>query len=240
MRSSRSITSGSTGRAPGPRSASWPPGWPRGQEPLTAQGALEILNPGHGRLRSPKRDLPGDARQIDKTISVIQDFLSYARPKPPRFSRTAPDSSSRRHPFAKTQLAAGHQVPFPSPEQDILICLDADRMQEVILNLLLNSIAAIEERGNYPHHPEGRAGPGPGTSSLPMTAAGSRLRARPYLPSVLLHEEDGTGLALDLPRRPSTPTGGDLRPEPGGEGDDLRPPSAARPAVRVTMRRARS
>ena len=120
------------------------------KNPLSGiKGALEIINQNMAAADPQKEIFQEMLVQIDKTICVIQDFLSYARPKPPRFSRTDPrlfvEDAIR---LAKTQLGGKDiKVHYQPMKQDIRVCLDADRMQEVILNLLLNSIAAIEERG---------------------------------------------------------------------------------------------
>jgi signal transduction histidine kinase len=121
------------------------------KNPLSGmKGALEIISQ-NATVTDPQKEIFQEILvQIDKIINVIQDFLSYARPKPPHFSRVVPslfiENAVR---LAKTQLS-GKDIRFhfhPS-EKDILICLDADRLQEVILNLLLNSIAAIDKQGN--------------------------------------------------------------------------------------------
>jgi signal transduction histidine kinase len=121
------------------------------KNPLSGiKGALEIISQNMAASDPQKEIFQEMLVQIDKTISVIQDFLSYARPKPPRFSRTDPrlfiEDAIR---LAKTQLG-GKDITFHyhPKDRDVRVCLDADRLQEVILNLLLNSIAAIEERGN--------------------------------------------------------------------------------------------
>jgi len=120
------------------------------KNPLSGiKGALEII----GRETAPsdphKEIFQEMLVQIDKTISVIQDFLRFARPKPPRFSRADPslfiEDAIR---LAKTQVA-GKDILFhyQRPTGELRVCLDSDRMQEVILNLLINGVSAIEERG---------------------------------------------------------------------------------------------
>jgi hypothetical protein len=121
------------------------------KNPLSGmKGALEIISQ-NAVVTDPQREIFQEMLvQIDKIINVIQDFLSYARPKPPHFSRVAPNlfvENAVR--LAKTQLH-GKDISFHSHplRQDVRICLDADRLQEVILNLLLNSISAIDKEGN--------------------------------------------------------------------------------------------
>jgi two-component system NtrC family sensor kinase len=121
------------------------------KNPLSGmKGALEIISQNTAVADPHKEIFQEMLVQIDKIISVIQDFLSYARPKPPHFSRVAPglfiENAVR---LAKTQLDGKDiLIHFHPPRPDILVCLDADRLQEVILNLLLNSISAIDKQGN--------------------------------------------------------------------------------------------
>ena len=121
------------------------------KNPLSGmKGALEIISQ-NTAVTDPQREIFEEMRiRIDKIINVIQDFLNYARPKPPRFSRVNPNlfvENAVR--LAKTQLnGKAIRFHFQPLRDDVRICLDEDRLQEVILNLLLNSIAAIEKEGN--------------------------------------------------------------------------------------------
>lgn len=120
------------------------------RNPLSGmKGALEIISQ-NTAADDPHREIFQEMLvQIDKIIAIIQDFLSYARPKPPHFSRVLPslfiEDAIR---LAKTQVG-GKAIRFryDPPGRDLDACLDADRMQEVILNLLLNGIAAIDRQG---------------------------------------------------------------------------------------------
>jgi len=121
------------------------------RNPLSGiKGALEVISqdapPG-----DPRREIFQEMLlQIGKLIAVIQDFLNYARPKPLNFRPVPPalfvENAVR---MARTQLN-GKAIDFHirKPAEDLLVPADADRMQEVMLNLFLNSIAAIRERGN--------------------------------------------------------------------------------------------
>ncbi len=120
------------------------------KNPLSGiKGALEIISQDTAASDPRKEIFQEMLVQIDKTVSIIQDFLSFARPKPPRFSRTDVSLFIRNAiRLAKTQVGDKDiQIRFQPPKSELRVCLDADRMQEVILNLLINSIAAIDERG---------------------------------------------------------------------------------------------
>jgi len=113
------------------------------------KGALEIIH------RStpdgdPRKDIFDEVlRQTDRTIAVIQDFLNYARPKPFLLRPVSPNlfvENAVR--LAETQVG-GKSVRFDvaSLPEEVRVCLDADKMQDVCLNLLLNALAAIEAEG---------------------------------------------------------------------------------------------
>jgi two-component system sensor histidine kinase HydH len=120
------------------------------RNPLSGiKGALEIIAQ-DAPQDDPRREIFQEMLvQIGKLISVIQDFLNYARPKPLHFRPVPPglfvENAVR---MARTQLA-GKDIGFQirSLPEDFVISADADRMQEVLLNLFLNSIAAISVRG---------------------------------------------------------------------------------------------
>jgi len=121
------------------------------KNPLSGmKGALEIISQ-NATAADPQKEIFQEMLvQIDKIINIIQDFLSYARPKPPHFSRVVPGLFVKNAVrLARTQLDGKDiRFHFHPLKEDTLICLDADRLQEVILNLLLNSIAAIDKKGN--------------------------------------------------------------------------------------------
>ena len=121
------------------------------KNPLSGmKGALEVIEK-EAPAGDPRKEIFGEIlAQIDKIIAVIQDFLRYARPKPLTF-RPAPPNLFVENAIrlARTQTQ-GKEIAFHfhGVPDDVLVSLDADRLQEVILNLLLNSIAAIREKGD--------------------------------------------------------------------------------------------
>jgi signal transduction histidine kinase len=174
------------------------------KNPLSGiKGALEIINQNTAASDPQKEIFQEMLVQIDKTVSVIQDFLSYARPKPPRFSPTVPglfiEDAIR---LAKTQLG-GKDITFRFRplKQDIRICLDADRMQEVILNLLVNSIAAIEARGTISVTVKAV----PGRALFIFVVDDGRGIKASQLPQIFhpffSTRKDGTGLGLSISKK---------------------------------------
>lgn len=120
------------------------------KNPLSGiKGALEIINQSTPAA-DPRKDIFQEILfQTDKLINVIQDFLDYARPKPFRFSLVSPnifvDNAIK---LAKTQLQGKDIVfDFHGLPEDLVAYLDADKMQAVMLNLMLNSVTAIAAAG---------------------------------------------------------------------------------------------
>jgi signal transduction histidine kinase len=133
------------------------------RNPLSGiKGALEIISQ-DAPAGDPRREIFQEMLvQIGKLISVIQDFLNYARPKPLHFRSVPPElfvENAVR--MAGTQLA-GKSIDFHvrKPREDFLVSADPDRMHEVMLNLFLNSIAAIRDKGNILViiHPDPKSG----------------------------------------------------------------------------------
>ncbi len=205
------------------------------KNPLSGmKGALEIISQ-NTTIADPQKEIFQEILvQIDKIICVMQDFLSYARPKPPHFSPVVPglfvENAVR---LAKTQLngkdirfhfhPSGQDPPHlsgrgppagsdpePPPQQH----LGHRQTREHLYFLKV------------------RAEPGPVHLHRRRRPRDQGIAAASYLQSVLLDQEgrDRAG-AFDLQEDHRRPQGDDLRPQPGGEGDDLHPPSAARPAV---------
>jgi hypothetical protein len=113
------------------------------------KGALEIIVQKSGPTDPNKEIFQEVLLQIDKIIGIIQEFLNFAKPKPPHFTRIDPglfvENAIR---LAETQVQGKPiEFHFAGLKGDVRACLDADKMQEVILNLILNSIAAIDETG---------------------------------------------------------------------------------------------
>jgi len=174
------------------------------KNPLSGmKGALEIISQNAAADDPHKEIFQEMLVQIDKIINVIQDFLSYARPKPPHFGRTVPslfvENAIR---LAKTQLGGKDvRFHFHPARTEAPVCLDADRMQEVILNLLINSISAIEARGNV--FVMMRTLPGRALF-IYVVDDGAGIRAA-QLPQIFnpffSTKKDGTGLGLSICKR---------------------------------------
>ncbi len=87
--------------------------------------------------------------QTQRIYMIIQDLLSYAKPKP--LSRELVDiNQTINHAIilARPQITDEKiDIDFSPLSGDAVFLLDENKIQEVILNLILNSIAAIEKTG---------------------------------------------------------------------------------------------
>ena len=184
------------------------------KNPLSGmRGALEVIDqktpPG-----SPQKEIFREILvQIDKLIAIIQDFLSFARPKPLKFQETSPDAFvDNAVRLAKTQLG-GKDIAFDVVRagDDVRVALDADRMQEVLVNLLLNSIAAIPRTGRIgiAVRPESSTG----VLEISVTDDGAGIKASDL--SQVFHpffstKKEGTGLGLSISKKTVDAHGGTI------------------------------
>jgi signal transduction histidine kinase len=185
------------------------------KNPLSGmKGALEIIGqtvpPG-----DPHQEIYAEIRvQIDKIIAVIQDFLTYARPKPARFSLVPPgrfvEDAVR---LAQTQIGGKDiKILFTPPPDPVPVRLDEDRMQEVVLNLLLNSIAAIEREGRIRIEETVDAG------GLVLVLADDGAGIKASQVGQIFHpffstKKEGTGLGLSISKKTIGAHGGTIQVE---------------------------
>ena len=113
------------------------------------KGALEVINQ-RTEPSAPEKEIYIEIlHQTDRIYNIVQDLLSYARPKEINLKPTDPSECIQRAiTLAQSQTQDKDiQFHFEKSEDDIRILCDENKIQEVILNLLINSIAAIKEKG---------------------------------------------------------------------------------------------
>jgi hypothetical protein len=129
---------------------------------LAAGLAHEIKNPiagVKGALEVIKKELePSDPRgeifdemieQVEKIHDLVQNLLKYARPK--RIQKIKADIQGpvlEAVKMARTQTKNKDiSIEYKESKKEEFVYMDRDKIQEVILNLLVNSIAAITKKG---------------------------------------------------------------------------------------------
>ena len=114
------------------------------------KGALEVINQGTDDSDVKKEIFTEMLIQIEKINQIVQDLLSYAKPKEMHMSIINPNECVENAiKLAKPQINSKEiTFRFKGLENNTLAHIDPDKIQEVMLNLLLNSISAIKEKGN--------------------------------------------------------------------------------------------
>ena len=114
------------------------------------KGAIEIIYNKTDESDSNKEVFKEVLIQLDKIDRIIRDLLRYARPKEINIRLISfEDCVESAVKLAQMQVKNKDiQFHFSSGEKSIHTRLDSDKIQEVLLNLMLNSISAIAKKGN--------------------------------------------------------------------------------------------
>jgi|Deesub1362B_J571_1020462.scaffolds.fasta_scaffold00310_27 signal transduction histidine kinase len=120
------------------------------KNPITGiKTALEIIAEEISEEDSHREIISEVLNQTERIETIIQDLLSYAKPKEPKFIRT--DLSrciNQVINLAKTQIRRKEiEINFFPSKNITYAYIDPDQIQQVVLNLILNSIQAIETKG---------------------------------------------------------------------------------------------
>ena len=164
-------------------------------------GVIEIVGrdlPPDSPARSVIKDAKEEAVQINR---ILTDLLETARPKPPQFRlRDLAVTAEHAVMFARQQAATkGIRVDLEE-EEPIPVEHDPGQMNQVLLNLLLNAIQAMDKPGAI-HVSLRRAGE---TALITVADEGKGI-APEVLPNIFrpffTTKGHGTGLGLPLARR---------------------------------------
>jgi signal transduction histidine kinase len=113
------------------------------------KGALEVINQRTDPSAPEKEIFTEILHQTDRIYNIVQDLLSYARPREFDLKPADPSACIQRAinlAQSQTQDKDIH-FDFEKSKDEVQILCDENKIQEVILNLLINSIAAIREKG---------------------------------------------------------------------------------------------
>jgi signal transduction histidine kinase len=165
-------------------------------------GVIEII----GRdlpPTSPARAVVKDVRQeIARINHIVTDLLQTARPHPPRVSKSDLNTTVEHAVMLGRQQAMGKPIEITLQKDASLpeVEHDSDQIHQVLLNLLLNALQAIDGQGKITItvKPQGKF------ATVEIVDNGRGI-APENLPSIFrpfyTTKGDGTGLGLSLARR---------------------------------------
>jgi signal transduction histidine kinase len=185
-------------------------------------GAIEIISKDFPKDH-PDREILEDLRQEVRRIEkVLSDLLTYARPKAPQFGMAdLKDTVAHTLQLARQQSGSKNvefsiQIPTPLPR----FRMDPEQLHQVLLNLVLNGIQALDQEGKITI--QARVLPGSGAPNRPnfieisVSDTGGGISSdhlekifRPFYTT----KRGGTGLGLSLCRRIISQHGGTLTAE---------------------------
>ena len=181
------------------RWGNWPPGVAHEiRNPLAGiAGAIEIISKDFPKDH-PDREILDDLRQEVRRIEkVLNDLLTYARPKAPQFGMAdLKDTVAHTLQFARQQIGSKNvefsiQIPSPLPR----FRMDPEQLHQVLLNLVLNGIQALDQEGKITIQARVQAGSRRAESAQPHRNFGQRYgrrnfarAARENFPALLHHQ----------------------------------------------------
>jgi len=177
------------------------------------KGAIEIIRDSMAS-HHPHRQVLGEVlSEVGRIDRSVMNLLSYSKPKPPDFTkvdlaRVIGNVVSFLQKIADSKGIRLHAVTSP---EAALITGDENEIKQLFMNLILNSLEAIEKQGNVWIHLQSSAdsrvsveiaddGPGIPPEQL----------AKVFLP-FFTSKKHGTGLGLATCKRIVTNHGGDIR-----------------------------
>ena len=165
-------------------------------------GVVEIVGrdlPPSSPARTVIKEVRNEVMQINR---IISDLLDCARPRQPEFRRSdLAETVEHAAMFARQQaLSKAIELQFKRPDSPIEMEHDSNQISQVLLNLLLNAIQAIEGSGVIAVE----CGIDLGFAKVSITDTGRGISAE-HLPNIFrpfyTTKGKGTGLGLSLAKR---------------------------------------
>ncbi len=184
-------------------------------------GAIEIITKDFPKDH-PDREVLEDLRQeVHRIEKVLNDLLLYARPKRPQFGISDLKETVARTLHLARQQTGSKRVEFSIhiPSELPAFRMDPEQLHQVLLNLVLNGIQAIDREGKITIAAKPRSsvdGPRPDWVEISVCDTGAGIPPeslerifRPFFTT----KRGGTGLGLSLCRRIISQHGGTLTAE---------------------------
>ena len=113
------------------------------------RGAIEVLKDDAEFAVSYKQILPEILHEMDRINTILNDLLHYAKPKelePSKFNIN--ELISQTVVLAQNQVI-GKEISFiyANPDEPVYVKADPMKLQQVLLNLFINSIQSIKDKG---------------------------------------------------------------------------------------------
>ncbi len=183
------------------------------RNPLTSIKGLVQVNLREARARGlPEEDLAVIEHEVRRMERTLQTFLDFARPPKPERRRLDPAAVVERV-FALVAGRAkkqGVSLRLSGPGTPVWLEADQDKLQQLLLNLVLNSLDAMPQGGlvEVDLHP-----PRDGLVELQVRDTGPGIPAH-ILPKVfetfVSSKETGVGLGVPVSKRIAEDHGGSL------------------------------
>jgi signal transduction histidine kinase len=156
------------------------------------------------------------ADEIKRLAALVSDFLDFARPSPPKIEATSARALCERavHLHAAKADEAHVTVTLDFPSRDPTLRVDAPKMEQVLLNLLVNAIEAVAPTAGRPSggHVTLRARRLPRDVFFEIEDDGPGLPSAdaPIFDPFFSTKPNGTGLGLAISHRIVSDHGGDV------------------------------
>ena len=174
-------------------------------------GVMEVLGqelPESSASREIWKDVRLEVQQIQK---ILNDLLAYARPRPPQFHLADLNATAEQALHLARQQVRSRPITIELVKDSALPFVehDASQIQQLLLNLLLNAIQAIDSEGSVEMRLEERDG----MAAVSVTDTGQGIDEN-HLPNLFrpffTTKGKGTGLGLSLAQRIAEGHGGSI------------------------------